>query len=299
MWEPPAQEPAAGEFDLSALSDPLAAFYAEQEAARRAILEHNRPADPDGVVSGASFACLMTETTTGAPPEGKQITLYGWAMYEAYRVTDSGLKTVSSRHGPVALSFVLKTDGYMLTEYWEPREGKDYAEDLLEKFPMTINVANGLQNYAFRQRQECYAQAAAAAMLDTDPVIASLLETVCGSPALSSDAEEHIEEHADAYRELTYYGQYTLLYCFARFERGGETELEGKIMMRLCEDITTADSTGPLVYFPPEAGEVTGRMWYEAHKMNVLDVFGKYTKEEIERQFVPAYPVLLRMLGKF
>ena len=49
-------------------------------------------------------------------------TYYGWALYNEYKVTDEGLKTVSGSHVPVALSFDLDERGYTLTEYWEPRD---------------------------------------------------------------------------------------------------------------------------------------------------------------------------------
>ena len=209
----------------------------EQTVIRQAILEHNRSADPTGLVSCASFAELACIVVDGS--DFSEYTHYGWALYNEYRVTDSGLKTVSGGHVPVAITFREGPSGTLtLEEYWEPRDGSYYAPDIREKFPAHI-AENALdsQKFILQQTQECYAQAIASTGLNTDKVIGTLIETICGSPALSSNPGDYIAEHPIEYRELTYYGRYTLKYCFARFEEGGETGLADQIMAQACEDI--------------------------------------------------------------
>ena len=88
----------------------------------------------------------------------------------------------------MVLSFDLDQSGYTLTEYWEPRDGSYYAQDIREKFPAHI-VEDGMdsQKFILQQTQECYAQAIASTGLDTEKAIGSLIETICSGPALSSN----------------------------------------------------------------------------------------------------------------
>lgn len=285
-------KPAPEKPDFSTLSE-------EQTAIRQAILEHNRSANPINLVYCASFvelACL-----SGTPLAGDsthKITYYGWALYEQYRATDNGLETTGGSHIPVALSFDLDERGYTLTEYWEPRDGSYYAQDIREKFPAHI-VEDGMdsQKFILQQTQECYAQATAATGLDTNQVIGSLIETICSSPAPSSNPGDYIKEHFIEYRELTYYGWYTLKYCFARFEAGSETGLAGQIMARACEDIAVGWGEEPLVFSLPDNGVFAGQMWYSAFKNNALSLMEQYSEIELAERY-PASYLLLSMLGK-
>ena len=156
------------------------------------------------------------------------------------------------------------------------------------------------QKFILQKTQECYAQAVAATGLDTDQVIGSLIETICSGPALSSNPGDYIEAHPIEYRELTYYGRYTLKYCFARFEEGGETGLAGQIMARVCEDIAVCwgeDGLRLLVYETPADGVITGQMWYNALKNNALNLMAQYTEIELAERY-PASYLLLSMLGE-
>ena len=271
-------------------------LFDEQTAIRQAILEHNRSTNPTGFVSCASFAELACVVTDGN--DFSQYTYYGWALYEEYKVTDGGLETVRNSHIPVVLSFDLKEEGYTLgytlTKYWEPRDGSYYAQDIREKFPAHI-VEDALhgQKFVLQQTQECYAQAVAATGLDTDKVIGSFIETICSSPALSSNPGDYIEEHSIEYRELTYYGRYTLKYCFARFEEGDETGLVGHIMMWACEEIATSWGEAILTDYVV----ITGQAWYDAFKSNALGLMEQYRGIEIAERY-PASYLLLSMLGK-
>ncbi len=269
---------------------------AEQAAIRRAILEHNKSSYPQEYdVACCSFVTL--ETISGTPLAGSSthnITYYGWALYEEYKVTDGGLETVSGSHTPVALSFNLGERGYTLTEYWEPRDGSYYAQDIREYFPSHI-VEDSMDNQKFilRQTQECYAQAVASTGLDTNKVIGTLIETICSSPALSSNPEDYINEHPVEYRELTYYGRYTLKYCFDRFETGNETGLDSHIMMLACEDIAVGWGESLILEVPAE----TGQEWYNAFKSNALNLMAQFSEMELAERY-PASYLLLSMLGK-
>ena len=253
-------EPAPEEPNFSTLSE-------EQAAIRQAILEHNKSSYPlEYDVACCSFITL--ETLSAIPLAGSsthKITYYGWALYEQYRATDNGLETTGGSHIPVALSFDLDERGYTLTEYWEPRVGSYNVPDIREKFPAHI-VEDALhgQKFVLQQTQECYAQAIASTGLDTKKVIGSLIETICSSPALSSNPGDYIEEHSIEYRELTYYGRYTLKYCFTEFLKGGQTDLRGHIMRAAIDDIA------PETQLNFDAK--TGQEYFDAWKDAVISV---------------------------
>ena len=269
----------------------------EQAVIHQAILERNRSADPTGFVSCASFAEIACIVADGS--DFSEYIHYGWALYEEYRVTDNGLKTVRGSHVPVAITFREDPSGTLtLEEYWQPRDGSYYAPDIREKFPAHI-AEDALDNQKFilQQTQECYAQAVASTGLDTDKVIGTLIETICSSPAEASNPWAYIKEHSIEYRELTYYGRYTLKYCFARFEEGGETGLAGHIMRQACEDIAVGWGEEPLVFSLPDNGVFTGQMWYSAFKNNALSLMEQYSEIELAERY-PASYLLLSMLGE-
>ena len=204
------------------------------------------------------------------------------------------METTGGSHIPVALSFDLDERGYTLTEYWKPRVGSYNVPDIREKFPAHI-VEDALhgQKFVLQQTQECYAQAIASTGLDTKKVIGSLIETICSSPALSSNPGDYTEEHPIEYRELTYYGRYTLKYCFARFEEGDETGLAGHIMMWACEEIATSWGEALLTDYVV----ITGQAWYDAFKSNALGLVEQYAEIELAERYPMSY-LLLSMLGK-
>lgn len=286
---------------VNAWPDAIASTLSEEQTAiRQAIMAHNESSySQECDVACCSFITL--ETLSGTPLVGSnthKITYYGWAFYEEYKATDNGLETVAGSHSPVALSFDLDERGYTLTEYWEPRDGSYYVRDIREYFPAHI-AEDGIdsQKFILQQKQECYAQAVASIGLDTNQVIGTLIEMICSSPAQSSNPGDYIREHSIEYRELTYYGQYTLKYCFDRFEEGSETGLAGQIMMQACEDIATGWGEEPLEVFLPMDEALTGQMWYRAFKSNALGLMEQYGETELAERY-PASYLLLGMLGE-
>jgi hypothetical protein len=179
--------------------------------------------------------------------------------------------------------------GYTLTEYWEPRDGSYYAPDIRERFPAHIaEDALNNQKFILQQMQECYTWAVLSTNLNTDKVIGSLIETICSGPALSSNPGDYIEEHPIEFRELTYYGRYTLKYCFTEFLKGGQTGLPGHIMRAAMDDIA------------PEAQlklyAETGQEYFDAWKDAAISVGEQHDMEWIETH-QPAIYLLLQMIN--
>lgn len=240
-----------------------------------AILERNKSAYTDE----ADFVCcdfLNLEILFATPAAGDTthtIVCYGWALYKEYNISEEGIEDIAGSHIPVALTFELNENSYILKEYWQPRDGSYYVPDIREKFPVHI-ADDGIdsQKYIYRQIQSCYKQAVQFSGLDTDAVISGLLDTICSSPGTSSNPQDYIDAHSIAYRELLYYGEYTLQYCFERFGQGKETGLEGKIMAIACEELLQTKGK-----IPVDAGTAeSGQFWFDtllAHAGNLVEPY--------------------------
>ena len=268
-----AQTPHETAEPLTDDTDPAVASLLQ--AASAAILEHNASSGPETYdLACCDFAILGTKSQSLATENSEQmLTAYGWALYQTYRISETGIEDVGGSHIPVALTFEIKEDAYNLKDYWEPRDGSYFAEDIRNRFPEFL-AADGMdsQKFILPQIQSCYRQAVEYSGLDTDAVIRRLLKTICSDPAVSSSPRDYIKAHALEYRELTYYGSYTLSYCFRRFQKGGETGLEGWIMALVCEDLLGTRET-----LPANADTAqTGQLWYDtlyAHASNQVELY--------------------------
>lgn len=231
-------------------------FLSPDEAINHAILEHNEGApeltaessvkypsestvdDTDSMrrISCCSFVTLdmLSATPTSDDVSNTHtVTYYGWALYEKYIVSDNGIEEVSGSHIPVALTFDLNEYGYILKEYWEPGEGSYFTTDIANKFPaQCIDDAIDSQKYIMAQKQSCYEQAVIAMDIDTEKVIEHLLGVICGEPATSSSPQDYIDAHYTEFRELIYYGKYTIDYFNQKYDESSEDTLESQILMR-------------------------------------------------------------------
>lgn len=160
-------------------------------------------------------------------------------LYQEYKFSGGAFREDSGSHIPAALTFDVDDSGrYTLIEYWEPRDGSGYVPDIREKFPLAI-VDNALdtQKYILLQIQACYAQAVEYGNVDTNPVIAQLFETILSSLAEASYPGAYKEAHPVEYRELLYFGDYTLHYVFSEFLKGGQTGLKGHLLRMVLDDL--------------------------------------------------------------
>ena len=170
------------------------------------------------------------------------ITVYAMALYLEFTYLPGGLEESGGSHMPVAITFTKDADGgYALEEYWEPQDGTLYAPSIEEKFPADIEEdamdAQDAQQYVLAEIQECYAKAVAHGNVDTDTILANLIETIASSPAEASNPGAYIEANAYEYRELLYYGDATLRYAYARFLAGGQTDLQSQILLSAMREL--------------------------------------------------------------
>ena len=106
---------------------------------------------------------------------------------------------------------------------------------------------------------------------------------------MSSDPGDYIKARPIEYRELTYYGRYTLKYCFTEFLKGGQTDLRGHIMRAAMDDIA------------PEAqlkfDAKTGQEYFDVWKDAAISVGEQHDMEWIETH-QPAIYLLLQMINE-
>jgi len=266
-------------------ADPLDA------AVSAAIMDHNK----NGYHAG-DFACeshvILASEGGGPASSGKieTVTVYAMVLYQEYGFSGATFHEVSGSHIPTVLTFDIGEDGtYTLTEYWIPRDGSYYAPDIREKFPAgSVEDALDTQKYILAQKQNCYAQAMEYGKVDTDAVIGQLLDVITSSPASSSNPGDYIDAHLIEYRELTYYGDYTLKYVFSEFLKGGQTDLRGHIMRSIMDDLIGGEALGL------EAD--TGQEYFEAWRAHVEGVYAQNDATYMQEK-CPKGWLLLKMIG--
>nr|WP_246542831.1 M56 family metallopeptidase [Fusibacter paucivorans] len=246
--------------------------------------------------SSSEFLCeshvtLMTErhSPTGNSENVDMVTVYTMVLVQKYDFVNDGLDPVGGSHIPTAITFdVNKSGNYLLKEYWIPRDGSYYGPDIKEKFPPAIWAdALDTQKYILAQIQNSYAQAIIYKQLDTTSIIENLFDRLMSSPAGSSNPEDYIVAHRLDYRELTYYGDYTLQYIFSEFLKGGQIGLKGRLMRIVMDDLIANDGM-PIA---AESGQAYFNTWRE-HGQNKLSAIGE---DEMRERYPKSY-LMLTML---
>ena len=129
------------------LSDELSVFIDMQ------IAEHNYSEEHTGDnFITASYKVL------GVDKSLNETTVYMWVMYEEYSFADGKIKLESGSHLPTVIT--AKHTGehghYELIEYWTPRDGSLYADDIRGKFPWYLHgKALDSQRYVDEQKEFC------------------------------------------------------------------------------------------------------------------------------------------------
>ena len=186
------------------------------KAINEAILAENKPSKPDGLYHCASFVLLDQQELSGSPAVGssdhtKLVTAYGLALHQGFGFSGHTFHDAAGSHIAVAITFEVVDGKYVLKEYWTPRDGSYYVQDIRDKFPDEVeDEALDTQKYILAQKQACYEQGVRYGGVDTNYAVEYLFEVIESSPAHSSRPGDYINEHPVEYRELTYYGEYTL-----------------------------------------------------------------------------------------
>jgi hypothetical protein len=108
------------------------------------------------------------------------------------------------------------------------------------------------------------------------------------SPAASSNPGDYIDAHYIEYRELTYYGDYTLEYVFSEFLQGNQTGLKGHIMRIVMDDLIGSEA----LHLETATGQEYFDYW-KAHTQRLAEDNGlDYMKESAPKSWL-----LMQMLN--
>jgi len=221
-------------------------------------------------------------------------TVYAMVLYQKYNYDNGWFSETGGGHMPVAITFEKNIKGeYDLKEYWIPKDGTYYAPSIKEKFPsdISLNTLN-TQKYILAHKQKCYAQAIEYGKLNTDSYLAGLIETICSSPAQASNPNAYIDAHPIEYRELMYCGDYTLRYAYSEFLKGGQTALQGHILLSAMRKLLGGEDLS-LAF----AGTGTAQEWFDEWKDHSVSLRDANSMEFMEKNY-PKTAILLHIIDK-
>lgn len=126
--------------------------------------------------------------------------------------------------------------------------------------------------------------------VDTYSAVEHLFEVIESSPATSSRPADYIDAHSIEYRELMYYGDYTLQYIFSKFHlEGNQTGLRGQLMRIALDDLA------------PEAQlqlhAETGQAYFDEWRAGAIRVSEQHDMDWIKAN-QPAIWLLLQMIDE-
>ena len=123
--------------------DPGAMSESEMhEKITAAILEHSKNYETDVLLPIVSYNILLREGGNTLPVKGHAyytdtLTLYVLYMQLDFAVEGEDVVEQQGHFGPAAITFTSTNGGeFVLTDYWEPRDGAYYADDIRARFPL-------------------------------------------------------------------------------------------------------------------------------------------------------------------
>ena len=143
------------------------------EAIHRAVMDFNRGNYKSGEAACESHVLVAEESEPGSA--GTMVeTYYLMILYQEYDWVDGAPKVVGGSYIPSALTFEVSPEGeYTLLEYWTPRDGSHYWDDLRARFPAEVpdeDLDTQNPKYADRVHTSCDAQARAYFAAAKEPV---------------------------------------------------------------------------------------------------------------------------------
>lgn len=255
-----------------------------------------------------SYVVLATEgAMDAAAGEHETLTVYAQVLATAYLCEQTGLTELGGSYVPAAITFLVNEDGsYTLSEYWTPRDGSYFVQDIREK-ASSVRVADAMidgQQYIYGLMQDSYARAVSeTGVVDTRSVVGDLFDR------MQEDRDDLLEEDADAVtrmtaypltvRELYYYGDNTLRYIYSQFLRGGESGLRGELMARVLHQMTLEEMA---LRMPLNDGQAYFDALVEITQKTYADLVqsegGEAEAKQFMREFMPAGYLLLSMLER-
>lgn len=244
---------------VSQVSD--AQFDSLDKAIQNAILAHHSHRQDQGILDCASF---FTYSSEGRSPAGSNkvdlVTEYGIVYHQGYRLEDGKLVEDGGCNVPTVLTFRVDDDGkYILAEYWEPRDGNLYPEDIKAKYPAF--VWPDTQKNLFEQKIAVFNQAMEGFHVGPEVIIDHLITDICDRERWAPGFAD-LMTMCELQREiLGYYSSDTLEYCFNQFANGNQNNLRGQVMAYVCSDILESMGQKPVEGW---SWQRSGQDWFDA-----------------------------------
>ena len=231
-----------------------------EEILKEAILEHNRADADEGFICvenhevlGELIAC-GTATVDGMPLEILTVYLAG-----EYRTYDARIIKKRMERFCGVITLESSGSGYQVTDYIQTDANNSetiFPEHIQELYEERYGIIQDWTNTENRYDAQAFLYRSQG--LETD--IGKLIDTICSSPAQSSNPGDYIAAHQEEFDRLVSLGTRTIRYCFAEFARGGQIGLEGHIMALACREIIPV---GTHVHDIPYESCLTGQDWFD------------------------------------
>ena len=255
------QEVTGNLFTTRVSQVPDTCFDTLEKAIQNAILAHHSHRQDQEILDCASF---FTYSSEGRSPAGSNkvdlVTEYGIVYHQGYRLEGGTLVEDGGCNVPTVLTFRVDDDGqYILAEYWEPRDGSYYPEDIKAKYPAF--VWPDTQKNLFEQKIAVFNQAMEGFNVGPEVIIDHLITDICDRERWAPGFAD-LMTMCETQREiLGYYSTDTLEYCFIQFQKGNQNDLRGQVMAYVCSDILESMGQKPVEGW---SWQRSGQDWFEA-----------------------------------
>ena len=269
-------------------------FDTLDEAIQNAILAHHSHRQDQEILDCASF---FTYSSEGRSPAGSSkvdlVTEYGIVYHQGYRLEGGKLVEDGGCNVPTVLTFRVDDDGqYILAEYWEPRDGSYYPEDIKAKYPAVVWPNN--QKNLFEQKIAVFNQAMEGFNVGSEVIIDHLITDICDRERWASGFVD-LMTMCELQREiLGYYSTNTLEYCFNQFENGNQNDLRGQVMAYVCSDILESMGQKQIEGW---SWQRSGQDWYDNYLEHNEAVPDGYYVQEMGRTYKYKYELTGKIPG--
>lgn len=273
---------------------PDARFDTLDEAIQNAILAFHSHRQDQEILDCASF---FTYSSEGRSPAGSNkvdlVTEYGIVYHQGYRLEGGKLVEDGGCNVPTVLTFCVDDDGqYILAEYWEPRDGNLYPEDIKAKYPAF--VWPDTQKNLFEQKIAVFSQVMEGFNVGPEVVIDHLITDICDRERWAPGFAD-LMSMCELQREiLEYYSTDTLEYCFNQFENGNQNDLRGQVMAYVCSDILESMGQKQIEGW---SWQRSGQDWYDNYLEHNEAVPDGYYVQEMGRTYKYKYELTGKIPG--
>jgi len=222
--------------------------------------------DADGRINAVSYDILNFTFASGTPLAGStehaaRLTVYLAAQCSSYHFDGSALTEESAEVLNLSMSFLNNENGLELTGI---RDSNSHDLDQIYD-SAAMKIWEDRKETTFELlRAQCLERAQQLLLTSNgDTLISELLQTICSSPAQSSNPGEYIKTHREEYNQLLELGSKTVSYCFVQFAQRNCWDLNGHIMANLCREII-----GQTEEVYEDGTYMTGQDWFNTFAKN-------------------------------